>query len=310
MFHYRNSPHLDAAENSYFSRQLEEIAAESYDVKYAELKGRKFLPTKNLAHGTESYTYRQYDWRAKAAPMIDMSDDLPMANTLGSEFTFPLRSFGLAFSYSLDEIQASMKGGRPLERERAEACRLGLAQYIDGVCATGDTTFGLKGLLNLANTETYATPAGAAGGKNWFGTNAKTPDEVIKDMNAMIRQIVANSKEVERPTKMLLPTELDEYISSTPRSIHSDVTIKEFFQRTQPSCQLESWERLVDAGTGASRRIVAYDPKAVNLHLLMAIEYEQLAPQQKNFVYVVNARIKTGGVVAPYPRSVLYGDEM
>jgi hypothetical protein len=310
MFHYRQIPHLDAAENSFFQRQLEQIAAESYDVKYAQLKGRQFLPTKSIEAGAESYTYRQYDWRAKAAPMIDMADDLPMANTLGVEFTFPLRSFGLAFSYSLDEIQAGVKGGRPLERERAEACRLGLAQYLDDVCATGDATFGLKGLLNLSNTETYTTPVGTAGGKNWFGASGKTPDEIIKDLNAMKRQIVVNSKDIERPTKFILPTSLDEYISNTPRSSTSDTTIKEFWLGTNKGISTETWERLETAGTSNSTRIVAYDPKAINLHLLMSIEYEQLAPQQRNFVFVVNARLKTGGVVSPYPKTVIYGDEM
>jgi len=306
MFHYRKIESLDAAENVFFQRQLEEIAAESFDVKYAELKGRKFLPTKQLAAGAETYTYRQYDWRAKPAPMIDMADDLPLANTKGTEFSFSLRSFGLAFSYSLDEIQAAMKGGRPLERERAYATRQGLAQYLDDVCATGDSTFGLKGLLNIASTATYTVPADGTGSSKLWTT--KTPDQILRDMNGMISQVITDTKEVESPKRLVLPTAALQYISNTARSSTSDTTILEFFKGTRTDVEVVGWERNSAAGGSSDGRMVAYDPKLQNLHLLMSIEYEQLAPQQKNFVYVVNARLKTGGVVAPYPKSVIYGD--
>lgn len=304
---YVAQPHLDAAENVFFQRELEEIDLQAKDVKYAKLKGRQLVPTKSVGPATETYTYRQFDKRAKPAPMIDLADDLPMANVKGAEFSFNLRSYGLAFQYSRDEIRAAQKVGIPLDTDRATAVREGLAQYLDAVCATGDSTFGLKGLLNLASTETYNTPTGAAGGKNWFGTNAKTPDEIIADLNGMKRQVITNSKEVESPKRLLLATDLHEFISNTPRSSTSDTTILKWWQGNNPDVMIERWERCAGAGTGSSRRTVMYDP--ANLYLLMAIEYEQLAPQERNFVYVVNARLKTGGVVCPYPKSVIYGDE-
>jgi hypothetical protein len=303
-------PHLDAAENVFFQRQLEEIDALARDVKYAKLKGRMFIPTKPLGAATETYTYRQFDKRAKPAPMQDHSDDLPLVNVHGSEFSFPLRSFGLAFGYTRDEIAAAAMGGVPLDTMRATACREGLAQYIDAVCAVGDSTFGLKGLLTLANTEVYTTPAGAAGGKNWFWTNKKTPDEIIADLNGMKRQVIVNSKEIESPTRLILATALHEYISNTARASVSDTTILKFWSMNNPDVEITRWERCAGAGTSTSNRTVMYDPSVLNLSLLMAIEYEQLAPQFKNFTSVVNARVKTGGVVAPYPKSVIYGDEM
>jgi hypothetical protein len=302
-------PHLDAAENVFFQRQLEEIDARARDVKYAKLKGRMSVPTQPLGAATETYTYRQFDKRAKPAPMQDMSDDLPLVNVTGAEFSFALRSFGLAFSYSRDEIAAAAKGGVPLDTMRATACREGLAQYIDSVCATGDTTFGLKGLLNLANTHVYSTPAGAAGSKAWTGTNKKTPDEVIADLNGMKRQVIVDTKEVESPTRLILPTSLHEYIANTPRSSTSDKTILKFWQENNPEVEITRWEKCAGAGTSSSNRTVMYDPNVLNLSLLMAIEYEQLAPQDRNFTSVVNARVKTGGVIAPYPKSIIYGDE-
>lgn len=307
MFKYQSQITLDAAENTFFQRELENIAAESYDKKYAELIGRKLVPTKAIEAGAETHTYRQYDWRAKAAPMTDMADDLPLANTVGVEFTFKLQSSGLAFGYSDDEIRASMKAGRPLERERATACRLGLAQYVDNVCAVGDANFGFKGLTNLASTETYTVPNdGSTSSKLW---SLKTPDQILRDMNGMVSQVVVNSKGVEKPRRLLLPLAQMELITNTARSSTSDTTILEFFRGTRPDVEVMSWERLLLAGTGGTvDRMIAYNPSVSNLHLLMAIEYEQKAPQEQNFFYKVNARVKLGGVISPYPKSIIYGD--
>jgi hypothetical protein len=299
--------HLDAAETVFFLQQLKEIEGRAFATKYAELKGRKMVPTKSVSEGTEVYEYRMMDKRGTPAPMVDMSDDLPMVNTFGSYFTIKLRSEGLGFYYTRDEIAAAAKAGVPLETDRSDACRERLAQYIDDVCATGDSAFGLKGLFNLANTLTYTTPAGASTFKAW---STKTPDEILADLNGMIRKVVTDTKEVERPTRIILPTELDERISTTPRQSASDTTIKKFFQLTNPSVEIVSWEKAAGQGTGGSNRVVAYDPRPENVSLLMAIEYQQLAPQERNFAYVVNARVKTGGVFARYPKSIIYGDEM
>lgn len=305
-FFYSAVPHLDAAENVFFKRQLEEIAAESFDPKYAKLIGRMMLPTKSLSAGAETYTYRSFDKRAKAAPMVDMGDDLPLVNAVGTEYTFALRSFGLAFHYTRDEIQAAAKGGFALERERASACRDGLAQYLDDVCLSGDSTFGLKGLTNLSSTNTYSVPADGTGSSKAFAD--KTPAQILRDMNALVSTVKVATKDIESPTRIVLPIAAYEHISATARSDNSDVSILNYFKMNRPGVEVMSWEKLSTAGSGGVSRAVAYDPKASNLHLLMAIEYEQLAPQERNFNYIVNARLKTGGVVSPYPKSILYAD--
>lgn len=301
-----NLPHFDAAENVFFQRELEQILAEQFDVKYAGLKARQLLPVDNsIDPGAETVAYESFDQLGAAARITDYSDDLPMVNVKGSQTSQRMQSYGAAFGYSIGEIRAAAKAGKPLERMRAMAARKVLDLKLDDVAATGDSTAGLSGLLSLSNTETFTVSTKAGGGQTWA---VATADEILADMNGMIRQVVVNSKEVERPTRLILPTTQFEQISSKARSTTSDTTVLSFFLANHPGVEVMSWERLAGAGALGVDRMVAYDPNILNIRLLMAVEFEQLAPQQRNMSYVVNCHMRTGGVISPYPKSVIYGD--
>ena len=69
---------MDASESVFFSRQLESIRAQAFDVAYPELKGFKLVPAKTDIHpGAEQYTYRVFDKVGKATLSSDMSDRGP-----------------------------------------------------------------------------------------------------------------------------------------------------------------------------------------------------------------------------------------
>lgn len=302
-------PHLDAAENIFFQRELEQILSEQFDVKYAGLKARQLLPVDNsIDPGVETVTYESYQALGTAKRMADYADDLPMVNVKGSQSSQRMQSYGAAFGYSVDEIRAASRVGKPLERMRAMAARKVLDLQLDTVASVGDSVAGLKGLLSLSDTTTF-TPANSAANstKPWV-SGIKTSDEILADMNGIIRQVVVDTLEVERPTRLLLPTDQYELIKSKARSSTSDTSVLSYFLATNPGVEVMSWERLDGAAGGGIDRMVAYDPNILNLRLLMAVEFEQLAPQLDNFAYKINCRMKTGGVIAPYPKSIAFGD--
>jgi hypothetical protein len=299
---------LDNAETVFFLRELMQIAAESYDVKYAKLKGAQNVPFRtDIDPAAETYLYRQFNSVGKAERVKGPDDKLPLVNTLGVEFTHKLAIYGTGFAYSIDEIRAGAKAGRPLDRMRAQVARKVIDQKIDDICFQGDADVGTKGLSNLSSTLTYTVTSDGTGSPAtlWSG---KTPDQILGDLNGIVSRVVTATLEVEKPTRILLPTAQYRQISTTARSHVSDTTILEFFLANNPGTTVESWERLAGAAPGPLDRMIAYDPTMMNLHLLMAIPYEQLAPQLDNWYYRVNVRTKLGGVVAPYPQSVCYGD--
>lgn len=302
-----NSPHLDAAENVFFQRELEQILTEQFDIKHAGLKARALLPVDNsIDPGAETITYEQFDSLGKAKRISDYADDLPMVNVNGNQYSQRMQSYGAAFGYSIQEVRAAATAGKALERMRAMAARKVLDQQLDLVASVGDSTAGLVGLLGLSNVTTNTLGTKAAGGTTWA---VATADEILRDLNGIIRQVVVDTKEVERPTRILLPTDQYELIKSKPRSTTSDTTILGMFLDTNPGVEVMSWERLAGAGAGGTTdRMVAYDPNILNVRLLMAVEFEQLPPQQRNMSFVVNCHMRTGGVISPYPKSVAYGD--
>jgi hypothetical protein len=306
-------PRLDSAENIFFARELEQISQEMFDIKYATLKARMLVPVDNsIDPGAETWTYRQYEFTGSAEIITpDGGKDIPMVNAEGAEYTSPIRSFAAGYTYTLQEIRAAAKAGRALERMRAMAARRALDVKLDDIAAFGDTASGITGLLNLANTTTFTPADKSNGGKTWLntdGTPNATPTEIIKDLSDIITTVVVETLEVERPTRILLPTRQFEHITNTPRSDVSDTTIRAFFEGTHPGVQLMSWERLaLSASSGTLDQMVAYNPSPMNLRLLMAVEFEQLPPQQDGFAYKVLTHMRTGGVVTQFPKSIAYG---
>lgn len=302
-----NFPRLDAAQNVFFARELEEILLESYDIKYAALRSKQFIRMNtSIPIAKESVTYRQYDSVGQAKLIQDLSSDVPMVNLFGTEVPQAMKSYGLGYGYSVDEIAAAQSQGLSLDRERAEITRKGLAQTFDDVMFNGDSGAGLKGLLTLTGTDTFTPATKAAGGTSWMsGTDiVATPQEMLADLNGMWRQIFNNTLEVEIPNQILLPTLQYTAISETRLSDASDTTVLRFFLNNHPGVSIDSSTRLAGAGTAGADLALCYVRDVVQG--LVATEFQAFPPEPKNMAFRVNCRMKIGGVICPYPKGVAY----
>jgi hypothetical protein len=305
---------LDAAENILFLRQLTAIESRWFEVKHAPKDGRKFVPTYSgggIGPETESYLYRMTNSLGKAKKIISSTDDVPLVNVKGDETSQRFQEYGLGFEYSLNELQAAARVNRPLEVDRANQVRKGFDQQIDDIIAAGDASASLNGFALLSGTDTMTLKTKAAGGTKWLdattGKANATADEIIFDMTSMISQVAVNTHNAERPTRILMGTVPYEYITNTPRSSISDTTIKSFFLTTHPGFEIFCWERLNDL-PGYPNRVIAYDPNPDNVCLLMSIEIQMMPPEARNFGWYVPARMKTGGVISKYPKSIIFAD--
>lgn len=300
--------HLDAAESTFFSRELEQIRAKNYNVKYAALKGLEFVPVDaSLDPGVETVTYRQWDSVGVAKIVASYANDFPRADVLANEFTSKIKSIGASFGYNVQEIRAARREGRPLDSMKAAACRKAIDQKIDAVVQTGDTATGLLGLLNQTNALVYTVPTDGAGASSAW--SAKSSDQVARDMHAAVHYIVTTTKEVERPDTMILPLAQFMYVSVTRMSTIDSTSILEFFLKTSGYItSVQSWLPLATAGSGNTTRMVVYrkDPDA--LQFLMPVPFEQFPPQEAGLEFVTYCHARVGGVVAYYPLSICYAD--
>jgi len=299
---------LDANEGVFFTRQLEHIKSKSYDVKYPELKARAVLPVSfEAGQGAKSITYRQYDMTGVAAIIANYAKDLPRADILGKEFTVPVKSLGASYGYNVQEIRSGQMSGLPLEQRRANAAKRAIMQKENSIAFLGDADAGLVGFINNSAIGSYTVPADGSGSSALW--TAKTPDLIIRDMNGIMHKTVEDTKGVDAADTLLLPLTRYNYIASTPRSSTSDTTILEFFLKSNPYVKEVSWlNELETAGSGGTKRMMAYRRSPDYLTLEIPQDFEQFPEQEQGLEYVVPCHSRIGGVIIYYPLSVAKGD--
>lgn len=295
---------LDAGETATLARQLEFISAKTYDVKYAELKGRRFVPVNSAVDsGAEFYVYRQWDQFGMAKIVANYADDLPRVDVLAKEFTSPIKSIGASYGYSIQDLRRAAMSGQQLDAKRALATRRAYEQTIDNVIAFGNAAAGLTGLTNNANVPLVA-PLGAA----W---DTLAPLDIVADMNLLVNSIVEATLETFTPDTLLLDSHSFSVVNSLPMSTTGDAdkTVLRFFLDNNPYIRsIEQWNRLNDAGAMGVTRIVAYKRDAEVLEFIESQPYEQLPPQWRNLEAVIPTHGRIGSVVMHYPLALAYMD--
>jgi hypothetical protein len=301
--------HLDANENAFFERELETVAAETYDVLYPDLMARQILPSGSFDcdPGSELYTWRSFDKVGQAAHIANFGDDLPQVNIFGTENSTRIHPYGDGFNYTVQELKAAAKVGRPLDRDRAKAAREIFEQKIERIGALGDTTNGLYGLINQTSPVTYTVANNNAGtSKLWIN---KTASEISRDIGGICSAIISGSKGVEKPDTLVIPTAQHADISTRQLNDVNGETVLSFVLRSNPWIKsIVPWDYCVGAGAAATDRMVAFKKDPKKLKFVVAQEFETFTPEQRNLAFFVNGYGRTAGVVVHYPKSIAYGD--
>ena len=294
---------LDAAESSFFERQLLHIYAATYDVKFADLRARMLVPSSTEANaGATSVTYMQFTEVGRARVGSHASDKPPRVDVNGTEFTRPVREVEASYGWTHKEIKSAAMAGFNLNQRRASACRRAIDRELDAIAAVGAPLYGIAtGALN----EAASTVDASAG--SW--TAPATPDTIIGEVAAMWEGIKNDTLGVETADTLLLPDQEWAHIATTPRSATSDTTILSFIKNSFPDLTtVETWHRLSTAGAGAVRRAMLYRRSPEILANEIPNEFEQLPVQPDGMQYVVNCMASTAGVAVYYPLAVRYLD--
>jgi hypothetical protein len=298
---------VDPTLTAFFARELESIRAKSYDTKLQPLKARQFLPIDNSVDpGAQIVTYRAFTPTGTAKLIGDYADDLPRADVYGKEFTSVVRSIGASYGFSVDELLASAYANKGLDVKKANAARRNIEEKLDTIGALGDTQNRILGFLNQPNTTSFSVPNGASLHSDFA---RKTPDEILADLFGITNGIVSSTKEVEKPDTLLLPPTQYHDIATRRVSSLADTSVLDYFMKKSPYIKVvDQWARLSGAGVGNVDRMVAYrkDPDAIQF--VISQEFMQLPPQAKGLEYVTPCKLRTGGVIVPYPLSISYGD--
>lgn len=299
------SQNFDANESVFFARELETVKSKTYDKKYPNLTAMQNIPVSFEADpGAETITYYQYESTGLAKILANYSNDLPRADVKGKPFTSIVKGIGTAYGYSIQDIRAAKKAGKPLEQRKASAARLANDQKVNQIAYFGDADHGLVGLFTHPNVTAYVLPADGTGSSTKFID--KTPDQVLRDLNGMVNKVVQLTQGVEAPDTLLLPADVIGDLSTRARSANSDTTILEFFLKNSPYIkEVKATPECKGAGAGGADLAMMYAKDPDKLTFEIPQPFEQFPPQAKGLEYEIPCHSRCGGVIIYYPLSLI-----
>lgn len=231
----------------------------------------------------------------------------------------PLTPWGLEVKYTILELESAAKMGRPIDDQKYEALKLKHQMDIDEQVYIGDSSLGVKGIVNSALVTNVANvPNGAAGTKPW---STKTPAEILADLNAMLQSAWAASGYSVMPRKVLLPPTQFGALSTQVVSTAGSISILGYLLKNNIvtasgngniSIQPAKW--LVGAGVGGTIGTAgAYDRMMAYTQAKNYVRYPmtmlQRTPIQYDSIYHKSTYFCRLGVVeVVYPETFVYRD--
>jgi hypothetical protein len=301
-------PRFDANETAILTRQIEHVRAKTFSVQYAECIARQFIPAATDIPSWASHVVEViYDSFGQARLGGSYSDDAPRADIIASESSFKVYSLFSAYGWNLAELRAALGTGVPLNELKAGMARRMIEVATDEILALGKLSgvgqdVGLKGISNLTGATLLAS---TATGTSWVGGTAA---EILKDLNALVRKSGSDTKQLYESDTLLVPVREHDIMTSTYYSTQNENTVLDVFKKNNPQISVFKWNRLDGAGASSANRLIAFKRSPEVLEAVVPQEFEQLAPEQRNFETIVNCHSRVGGVRVHQPKAVVYMD--
>ena len=299
----------------FFARELDHVKAQSYDVEYPELTALSLFPITHEADaGAETVTYYTYDKNGLAKVIDSYSNDLPRADVTGKPSFAKIKSVGDSYGYSVQEMRASRLAGKSLDSRKGESARYAIDEKINSIAWAGDAESGLMGVLSEDNSvPLYVIAKGAKGTTKWAD---KTVDEILADINGMLKQMARTTKKVEKADTLALPSEA--YIELQGRRIEgTDTTVLSYIQKNLkdiknivacPELDPDSVETNPYAKETDGQGVMLLfknDPKKLTIE--NPLPFKQHPVQTKGLEMEVPCEARTAGAIIYYPMSLLIG---
>lgn len=300
--------HLDAAESINFQRELEHVKAKVHEVDYPLIKNRMLIPVSTEApNWAETITYEQYDKVGMAKIISNYADDSPRVDVNGQRFTAYVRSIGDSYGYNIQEIRASRATGKPLDVKRANTAREAHRRLEDQIAWEGDANHSLGGLLSNTNTSEYTVPADGTGSSKLWST--KTADLMIRDCMELLSYPFTQTYGIEVADTLLLPPGKYAVAANTKVGNDANLTVLKWVLANHPTGKNADWvNALTGYGAGGTDRFLAYYRSPEKLEQEIPQDFEQLAPQERNYEYIINCHARYAGVQIYKPLSIAWGD--
>lgn len=218
---------------------------------------------------------------------------------------FPLTLWGMELGWTVVELAAAAKVGRPIDTQKYDAMQLKWNMDTDEQVYRGDTQLGVRGLTN------YLGAALTNAAKAWA---VSTPDEIRTSINKVLSDAWAATGYTLVPRDLLLPPEQFALLSSIIVSSAGNQSLLSYlrentiaYHQNGVPLNIRAVKWLKGAGVGGTDRMVAYtnDKKYVRFPMVPLLS----VPIQYRGIYQLTTYYgKLGAVESPYPETMAYVD--
>lgn len=300
---------------AFLVQQASLIEPQVYRVKYPAIRYPRIVPVDTQGNPwVQSVTYFSVDGVGQAKWFNGRGQDVPNVELLRNKQETTVEMAAIGMRWAQDELEQAKMLNFNLSAEKGILARRVYEEFVDGVALFGDASKGFQGLLNNSTVAVIpASASGTAGSEMW---NAKTPDQILADVNGMLTLVNVGSNTVELADTLLLPVASYQLIANTRISQLADKTILQWL-RENNSYTAETGEQLTilqvrgldTAGTNGGTRAVAYtrDPTVVKMHIPMPLRF--VAPRQVGAIeWEIPGIFRLGGVDIRRPGAFRYLD--
>ena len=294
----------DSGESMIFALQLQHMRSQVLEREYPELKAKRLIPQQSeSAPGDTEFAFTVADKVGMFELIVNYADDLPLTDVKGEKYVVDINSFGGAFQYTVDDVEKANKAGVQLTSRKAASNRDAAEQKFERIAWLGDEKSGAFGMLTVPNATKETASTKAASGTKWLD-NA-TAEEVYKDLARPQIQQITDTKGIERPNVYILTPQDLEYARNVTfeNNVNGESALQRF-QKRYPNVTVEDSVYMEGAGAGSTNVMLTYCNDPLKVAMETPLPYNVMAPQFRNLATIINARMKTAGVIAYKPLSI------
>lgn len=266
--------------------------------------------------GTIFYSMDQV---GKAEFLSGKANDMPYASALMNQHSHAYHLAGIGYEWSVQEMQRAARLGRSLSSDKAMAADQGAQAFLWSIAMTGKTPGaataekGWTGLLNNASVPTGNVPNDGTGSARTFVS--KTDVQVLRDTNEALTYVHTATGETHVANTLLIPTTTYQELASRRLGDTTD-TLLDFIASknaytalTGQRLTIRATRALETAGSGNTKRMVAYDNSREVVRFHLPGPHEFLPPFQKAaMLWEVGGIMNVGGVEIRLPKAIVYRD--
>lgn len=308
----------DANETAIVAGALQAVALDVLRTQYPGIVFRSLASQQDgLTAGTATFTWDEIDWRGMAKVISNYADDLPDVSEMVTSNQGLIRSLGVSFQYSKQDLRSVAEARRlgrqniVLDAEKMSIAREAMERLKDKIAAVGDVRAKLPGIFKNLNVTLLSASAPASGtNRRWNGPD-KTGQEIVNDLSALMTQVRTQSLGIHEVNTVVMPIEA-EIAWRTKYILYPNaapVTAQQEFARRFPNVRIVGWNRaaLADAA-GTGPRVLAYQNDPTVLRVVEPLDFEASSPQVVNLSFKVPCEARFGGIFFKRPLAAAYMD--